>query len=63
VIFTFWDRAYGTLVRRDTEPNERFGVPGEIDTYPQRFGPAFVQPLVENREQRRTRREAARLPA
>ena len=60
-IFTIWDRAYGTLVRRNTEPNERFGVPGEIDTYPQHFGPAFVQPLVQNREQWRIRRRATML--
>ena len=51
-IFTIWDRALGTLVRRDTEPSERFGVPGEIDSYPQRFRAAFVQPLVQNRQRR-----------
>src|SRR5262245_10601092 len=62
-IFTVWDRLVGTLVRRDTARNERFGVPGEIDTYPQHFGPAFVQPLVQNREQRRSGRRAATRPS
>ena len=45
-IFTIWDRLFGTLVRRDTEPDERFGVPGEIDTYPQAFVPAFRRPFT-----------------
>jgi lathosterol oxidase len=48
-IFTFWDRLSGTLVRRDTTDNERYGVPGEIDSYPQRFVPGFRQPFVESR--------------
>jgi sterol desaturase/sphingolipid hydroxylase (fatty acid hydroxylase superfamily) len=48
-IFTIWDRLFGTLVRADTEPDERFGVPGEIDTYPQAFRSAFKQPLVDLR--------------
>jgi sterol desaturase/sphingolipid hydroxylase (fatty acid hydroxylase superfamily) len=52
-IFTIWDRALGTLARRDTEPTERFGVPGEIDSYPQHFRVAFVQPMIQNRERRR----------
>jgi lathosterol oxidase len=56
VIFTLWDRVCGTLVRRDTGPDERFGVPGEIDSYPQHFRPAFVQPLVQNRQARVARR-------
>jgi sterol desaturase/sphingolipid hydroxylase (fatty acid hydroxylase superfamily) len=45
-IFTIWDRLFGSLVRRDTAHDERFGVPGEIDTYPQRFAAAFRQPLA-----------------
>ena len=44
-VFTFWDRAFGTLVRTDTAPTERYGVPGEIDTFPQHFAPAFREPL------------------
>src|SRR4051812_14737089 len=43
-IFTIWDRAFGTLVRLDTGPDERYGVPGEIDTYPQEFTTAVRQP-------------------
>jgi sterol desaturase/sphingolipid hydroxylase (fatty acid hydroxylase superfamily) len=57
-IFTVWDRMFGTLLRSDTAPDERFGVPGEIDTYPQHFAPAVRQPLVEIRRQRRERRTA-----
>ena len=49
VMFTLWDRLSGTLVRLETEPDERYGVPGEIDTYPQTFLPAFRRPLNELR--------------
>ena len=48
-IFTIWDRLAGSLVRADTLPDERFGVPGEIDTYPQRFADAFRRPFTESR--------------
>jgi sterol desaturase/sphingolipid hydroxylase (fatty acid hydroxylase superfamily) len=58
-IFSVWDRSFGTLIRRDTTPDERYGVPGEIDTYPQRFLPAFRNPLVQLRGQRAGRRRAA----
>jgi sterol desaturase/sphingolipid hydroxylase (fatty acid hydroxylase superfamily) len=51
-VFSIWDRLFGTLVQRDTAADERFGVPGEIDSYPQRFGPAFRQPAVQIRQQR-----------
>ena len=51
-IFTIWDRMFGTLVQVDTAPDERFGVPGEIDTYPQRFVPAFRQPVLQIHDQR-----------
>ena len=44
-ILTIWDRLAGTLVRADTAPDERYGVPGEIDTYPQRFADAFRAPF------------------
>jgi len=47
VMLTVWDRLGGTLVRRETLPEERYGVPGEIDTYPQTFRPAFRRPLDE----------------
>jgi sterol desaturase/sphingolipid hydroxylase (fatty acid hydroxylase superfamily) len=56
VIFTIWDRLFGTLVRLDTADHERFGVPGEIDTYPQRFAPAFRRPALELRQRHLTRR-------
>jgi sterol desaturase/sphingolipid hydroxylase (fatty acid hydroxylase superfamily) len=59
-IFTIWDRCFGTLVRRDTRPDERYGVPGEIDSYPQRFVPAFRNPIVQFRQQRADNRAAAR---
>jgi sterol desaturase/sphingolipid hydroxylase (fatty acid hydroxylase superfamily) len=48
-IFTIWDRLAGSLIRADTLPDERFGVPGEIDTYPQRFSDAFRRPFAESR--------------
>jgi sterol desaturase/sphingolipid hydroxylase (fatty acid hydroxylase superfamily) len=51
-IFTIWDRCFGTLVQRETTPDERYGVPGEIDSYPQRFLPAFRNPVVQFRQQR-----------
>ena len=46
-IFTLWDRVFGTLVRLDTTDDDRYGVPGEIDTYPQHFPAAFRQPLLD----------------
>jgi sterol desaturase/sphingolipid hydroxylase (fatty acid hydroxylase superfamily) len=55
-IFTIWDRLLGTLAREDTAAHERYGVPGEMDTYPQRFGHAVRQPFVQIRELRATRR-------
>lgn len=48
-IFTIWDRLVGTLISADTADDERFGVPGEIDTYPQHFAAAFRQPIVDRR--------------
>jgi sterol desaturase/sphingolipid hydroxylase (fatty acid hydroxylase superfamily) len=44
-IFTIWDRLAGTLVRADMNGYERYGVPGEVDAYPQRFTDAFRQPF------------------
>jgi hypothetical protein len=44
-ILTIWDRLFGTLTRQDTLPDERYGVPGEIDTYPQPFAQAVRQPF------------------
>jgi lathosterol oxidase len=51
-IFTIWDRLFGSLVCADTGADERFGVPGEIDTYPQRFSAAFRRPFDEMQRSR-----------
>lgn len=59
-IFTMWDRMFGTLVRRDATPDERFGVPGEVDAYPQRFSTAAREPLRQLRDVL-NRRDARRL--
>jgi sterol desaturase/sphingolipid hydroxylase (fatty acid hydroxylase superfamily) len=56
-ILTIWDRLAGSLVRADTTSEERYGVPGEIDTYPQRFTDAVRQPFRSGREQRPGDRE------
>ncbi|HET6963169.1 MAG TPA: sterol desaturase family protein [Acidimicrobiales bacterium] len=48
-IFTIWDRMFGTLLRADTAADERYGVPGETDTYPQTFALAFRRPLTRPR--------------
>jgi sterol desaturase/sphingolipid hydroxylase (fatty acid hydroxylase superfamily) len=53
-VFTLWDRLAGTLLRADTAPDERYGVPGEIDTYPQHFADAFRAPLRNARPTRDT---------
>jgi len=52
-VFTIWDRCLGTLLRTETAPEERYGVPGEIDSYPQRFRTAFRTPFVQWRSERR----------
>jgi len=62
-VFSVWDRLFGTLVRRDTTDDERYGVPGEIDSYPQRFREAVRQPFIDNVEQRRQERTTDRLIA
>ena len=61
-IFTVWDRCFGTFIQRETTPDERYGVPGEIDSYPQRFLPAFRNPLVQLRQQRADKVAAAAGP-
>jgi sterol desaturase/sphingolipid hydroxylase (fatty acid hydroxylase superfamily) len=53
-IFSFWDRASGSLRRVDTPPGTSLGVPGEIDTYPQSFVPAFREPARQIIVERRT---------
>lgn len=59
-VFTVWDRLFGRLVVRDAAPEERTGVPGELDTYPQRFAPAFRQPLREALAEPRRARAASK---
>jgi sterol desaturase/sphingolipid hydroxylase (fatty acid hydroxylase superfamily) len=59
-IFTIWDRLFGRLAARDASPNERTGVPGEIDSYPQRFVVAFRQPTKEVRSRRTITNAATR---
>jgi len=51
-IFTLWDRLFARFLGADTCPDERLGVPGEIDAYPQRLLPAFRQPFREIRRRR-----------
>lgn len=46
-VFSVWDRLFGLLVAVDTDPDEPFGVPGERDTYPQRFADALRAPARE----------------
>ena len=43
-MFAIWDRLFGSFTAMDTQPDDRFGCPGEVDTYPQRFASAVVQP-------------------
>lgn len=59
-VFSLWDRLSGTLVTHDVSPEEPIGVPGELDTYPQRLLPAFREPA---RRVLRTRRKAPAAPA
>jgi len=58
-ILTIWDRLRGRFVARDATPQERTGVPGEIDEYPQRFAAALRQPVREARARRAARPDIA----
>ncbi len=53
---TIWDRVFGTFVSRDTAESDRFGVPGEVDSYPQQFAHAVRQPVLDIRRRFRDRR-------
>jgi sterol desaturase/sphingolipid hydroxylase (fatty acid hydroxylase superfamily) len=55
-VFTIWDRLLGTFISVDTAAHERFGCPGEIDSYPQRFVEAAFRPPREIRAVLRSRR-------
>ncbi len=48
-VFSFWDRIAGTLVVKDTAPDEPLGVPGEVDSYPQVWWRQLVEPLRTSR--------------
>ena len=48
-VFSLWDHLAGTLTVRDTAIDEPIGVPGELDSYPQRFLDAVRQPLRQLR--------------
>jgi sterol desaturase/sphingolipid hydroxylase (fatty acid hydroxylase superfamily) len=60
-MFTIWDRLFGTFTAIDTLPDERFGCPGEVDTYPQRFTRSVLQPPRDIRAMLRRRRSAESL--
>lgn len=57
-MLTIWDRLFGSFTAVDTGPDERFGCPGEVDSYPQRFAQAVVQPPRDIRAVLRQRRKA-----
>jgi len=57
-MLTIWDRLFGSFIAVDTLPDERFGCPGEVDTYPQRFAESVLQPRRDIRSVMRRRRTA-----
>jgi sterol desaturase/sphingolipid hydroxylase (fatty acid hydroxylase superfamily) len=59
-IFSVWDRAAHTLVRRDTPADAVLGVPGEVDTFPQPFLAAFREPARQILADRRQRTAVGR---
>ena len=44
-ILSLWDRLAGSLVCEETNQDEPLGVPGEEETYPQRWWQQLGQPL------------------
>ncbi len=44
-VFSFWDRMAGSLVLKDTGPEEPLGVPGEVGTYPQSWWRQLCEPF------------------
>jgi sterol desaturase/sphingolipid hydroxylase (fatty acid hydroxylase superfamily) len=52
-VFSFWDRATGSLRRLDTPAGATLGVPGEVATFPQSFVPAFREPVRQLIAERR----------
>ena len=61
-VLTIWDRMFGTFVSLDTAADEQFGVPGEVDTYPQRFDQAVRRPMLDVRRVHASRREGPQGP-
>ena len=59
-IFSIWDRATHRLARADTRPDETLGIPGEIESFPQRFAPAFREPARQTLAARRAHRTVTR---
>jgi sterol desaturase/sphingolipid hydroxylase (fatty acid hydroxylase superfamily) len=51
-IFSVWDRVTGTLRLTDAPDGTVLGIPCEIDSYPQSFIPAFLEPARQTRAQR-----------
>lgn len=43
-VITLWDRIAGTYDRRELD-SEEYGVPDEVHTYPQTWGPQFLEPF------------------
>jgi sterol desaturase/sphingolipid hydroxylase (fatty acid hydroxylase superfamily) len=58
-IFTIWDRLGGSLLRTDARPDAALGVPGEVESFPQRFSRAFRRPMLELLATRDPREELA----
>ncbi len=55
-IVSIWDRATHRLVRADTRPDATLGIPGEIESFPQSFAPAFREPARQALAARQARR-------
>jgi lathosterol oxidase len=45
-VFSFWDRLRGTLVAGEVGPGTAFGVPEEVETYPQGWARQLVEPAA-----------------
>jgi sterol desaturase/sphingolipid hydroxylase (fatty acid hydroxylase superfamily) len=60
-IFNIWDRLFGSFVSIDTTEEERFGCPGEVDSYPQRFCDAVRRPPLDIAKHAASRRAARRI--
>jgi sterol desaturase/sphingolipid hydroxylase (fatty acid hydroxylase superfamily) len=59
-VFSFWDRATHKLIRMNASPDDLLGVPGERDTYPQKFTVAAREPFRQNLAARRQLSDAVK---